>query len=632
MLIKQVKFRLPRTKFATRIIFIIIFIILLQTFLVLRIQSPENVDINTDIGGKEEKIDLSYADIDIDNIENQAIEDLSNGKKPESDESLENDQFNEDDTKDENNNNAQDEEEEDNDNNVPQEQNLDGIENEPENPNEGIEPVNDGDDDNKESVEQPNEAMEEANKEEAKEGILPQEGSNEAVKEATEEESKEDLPDEMVEAEKNEKEMVKEEQSNHRGSLENVNKEEADKIFNKDEDIEKTKPKGWKLDKKWEWCRNISIVYTWVNGSDPHHQEIKSHYNGGIKKVDQRDRSMDELRYSLRSLEKNLPWHEGMIYIVSPNQTPSWLNIDHPRIKVIDQASLLPPESNPTFNSFSIEFYLDKIPGLTERFIQLNDDYFFKRYIHPSFFFNQKKYPNFYFGRTHVNKGFKEAYQIAALEKTTWLKKYWGSVFHSNGVIKEKYGEEAQIIMLQHAPYVWYRDIFEPMRQFYGKYISQTLEHKFRHPLDLIPTYAHQQYIMNVASKPEFKLEDQPADHPELDFGFYPHKNAEKWITDYGYRPLSRSAVKNYIRFGTVLDDKKKTLKLFNVIRNGPYLMFNLNDDYTTEEPAEWLLDFMNEMFPNYSLFENDKPAETGEAFEIKDSDRDSVRDSVRDY
>jgi len=133
---------------------------------------------------------------------------------------------------------------------------------------------------------------------------------------------------------------------------------------------------------------------------------------------------MDELRYSLRSLEKNLPWHEGTIFIVSPNQVPNWLNTDHPRVKIIDQASLLPPSANPTFNSFSIEFYLDKIPGLTERFIQLNDDYFFKRYIHPSFFFNKKRFPNFYYGRTHVHKGFKEADQISILENATWIKKY----------------------------------------------------------------------------------------------------------------------------------------------------------------------------------------------------------------
>ena len=609
MLLKKVRFfRIPRTKFATRIIFIIVFIILIQSFLLLRLQSPNKLDINTDVNSKEEKIDLSYADIDIDNIENQAIEDLSNGQKPEGDDTLQKDQFKEDSNdssvKEDNNSEANDENakeenaedipQEQNGEEIPQEQNVEGIENEASKENE----ANEG-----------NEAeVEDGAKEEPQENEGKPDNDDDLADDLKEQQKIEKEEEEM------EKEMEKEKENEEKkGSLPNVNKEEADKIFNKDneEEIAKTKPKGWKLDAKWAWCRNISIVYTWVNGSDPIHQEIKSKFNGGIKKVDQRDRSMDELRYSLRSLEKNLPWHEGMIYIVSPNQTPHWLNINHPRIKVIDQASLLPPEANPTFNSFSIEFYLDKIPGLTERFIQLNDDYFFKRYIHPSFFFNQKKYPNFYYGRTHVHKGFKEAYQIADLQKTTWLKKYWGSIFHTNGVIKEKYGDEDHIVMLQHAPYVWYRDIFEPMRQFYGKYISQTLSHKFRHPLDLIPTYAHQHYIMNIASKSNFKLSEQPAEHPELDFGFYPHKNADKWITDYGYRPLSRNAVKNYIRFGTVLDDKQKSLKLFNVIKNGPYLMFNLNDDYTTDEPGQWLLEFMNEMFPNYSKFENDAPAGT---------------------
>lgn len=447
----------------------------------------------------------------------------------------------------------------------------------------------------------------------------------EAKKEEKEKEDEEEIKqlEKMVQNNHNPLKPInsKDEEKNSENSKTNNT---PNKINNNNENEHK---KGWRLDPKWEWCRNISIVYTWVNGSDPIHQEIKSHYNGGIKKADQRDRSMDELRYSLRSLELYLPWHEGMIYIVSPNQVPSWLNTANPRIKVIDQASLLPDEYNPTFNSFAIEFYLDKIPGLTERFIQLNDDYFFKKYVHPSFFFNSKRFPNFFYGRNHIHKGFDEAKQIEALthipgKKISWLKKYWGSVFYTNGVLQEKYGEDANMVMLQHAPYVWYRDIFEPMRQFYGKYITQTLSHKFRHPMDLIPTYAHQHYVIHIASQPDYKLPNyvynndlfdtannknqsmEVPPHPELDFGFYPHLQAEKTILDYGYRPLSRNQVRRYIRFGTVLDDKTKSMKLFNIIRKGPYLMFNLNDDYSNEEPGQWLLDFMNEMFPSPSQYE----------------------------
>jgi len=152
--------------------------------------------------------------------------------------------------------------------------------------------------------------------------------------------------------------------------------------------------RGPELEPEWEWAANISIVYTWVNGSDPFHLQQKSKYNGGDAKPDNRDRCVDELRYSLRSLIKNLIWHKGTIYIVAPpNQVPEWLDPSFDRIKIIDQSTLLPSKNawgedvNPTFNSFAIEWYLDKIEGITEQFIQINDDYFFRRPVHPSLFF-----------------------------------------------------------------------------------------------------------------------------------------------------------------------------------------------------------------------------------------------------
>ncbi|ORY11001.1 hypothetical protein LY90DRAFT_677927 [Neocallimastix californiae] len=147
------------------------------------------------------------------------------------------------------------------------------------------------------------------------------------------------------------------------------------------------------LEPEWQWAADISIVYTWVNGSDPIHLEQKSKYNGGIKKVDNRDRSVDELRYSLRSVLKNLPWHKGKIFIVTPGQTPDWLDPSYDRIQIINQEDILPKKDingndvNPTFNSFAIEWYLDQIPGVTEQFIQLNDDYFINHPLHPSYFF-----------------------------------------------------------------------------------------------------------------------------------------------------------------------------------------------------------------------------------------------------
>ena len=83
------------------------------------------------------------------------------------------------------------------------------------------------------------------------------------------------------------------------------------------------------IEPEWEWVKNISIVYTWVDGSDINLAYIKSKYNGGNRNVNSRDRSADELLYSLRSLRQYLPWHNGTIFIVTDNQIPKWLNIEN---------------------------------------------------------------------------------------------------------------------------------------------------------------------------------------------------------------------------------------------------------------------------------------------------------------
>lgn len=42
----------------------------------------------------------------------------------------------------------------------------------------------------------------------------------------------------------------------------------------------------------------------------------------------------EELRYSLRSIEKHAPWVRN-IFIVTNGQIPSWLNLDNPRVKIV---------------------------------------------------------------------------------------------------------------------------------------------------------------------------------------------------------------------------------------------------------------------------------------------------------
>ncbi len=76
-----------------------------------------------------------------------------------------------------------------------------------------------------------------------------------------------------------------------------------------------------RLEPEWEWAREVSIVYTWVNGSDPEYRRARQKYGGKVG--GNRDRDNDDLRFSLRTLQRYMPWHTGKVYVVSPSR-PTW--------------------------------------------------------------------------------------------------------------------------------------------------------------------------------------------------------------------------------------------------------------------------------------------------------------------
>ena len=99
----------------------------------------------------------------------------------------------------------------------------------------------------------------------------------------------------------------------------------------------------------------------------------------------------EELRYSLRSVEKYAPWIRNII-IVTNGQIPSWLNLDHPRVRIVTHMELFSNKSHlPTFSSPAIETHIHKIPGLSKKFIYMNDDVFFGDYVWPDDFFTHSQ-------------------------------------------------------------------------------------------------------------------------------------------------------------------------------------------------------------------------------------------------
>lgn len=115
-------------------------------------------------------------------------------------------------------------------------------------------------------------------------------------------------------------------------------------------------------------------------------------------------------------MERHAPWVRH-IFIVTNGQIPSWLNLDNPRVTVITHQvsaalfyhhhlqywifllyfffhfqDIFQNQSHlPTFSSPAIETHIHRIPGLSQKFVYLNDDVMFGKDVWPDDFFTHSK-------------------------------------------------------------------------------------------------------------------------------------------------------------------------------------------------------------------------------------------------
>lgn len=134
----------------------------------------------------------------------------------------------------------------------------------------------------------------------------------------------------------------------------------------------------------------VDIVVTWVDGNDLAWLAEKRKYQTDVSielgAVTSRFRNWDNFQYWFRAIEKNAPWVR-YIHFVTYGHLPEWLNIRHPKIRIVTHDMFIPKQYLPTFSSHSIEVNLWRIPDLSEHFIYFNDDVFLTRIVEKSDFF-----------------------------------------------------------------------------------------------------------------------------------------------------------------------------------------------------------------------------------------------------
>ncbi|RQM12900.1 hypothetical protein KXD40_000189 [Peronospora effusa] len=315
--------------------------------------------------------------------------------------------------------------------------------------------------------------------------------------------------------------------------------------------------------------RHAAIVYTWVNGTENCYEKRRERAGlsaGGSS----RDKEMDELKYSIRSLLKFAPWLEGPIYIVTPGQIPDWLDLSNPRVRVVDQDDLLPKDKTklPIFNTNVIEQYLHKIPGLTDVFIHMNDDYLFIKPVTPDRLFSCDGGLRFLTEMNHIRHVRSEN------NSNAWL----ASVRNTVMLMDMTYGGQHVYNFLKHAPYVYSRRAFEEIHKKFAKYLESMLSHQIRHPEDLNMPLLHHIYMQEEGSKAL-----------GIPVELNPISECQDWVllrVKDNYDDLLNA------HFKKALDNK------------GPEVLLALNDEFKNPKTAELVGRFYSQLLPEPAFIE----------------------------
>ena len=195
-----------------------------------------------------------------------------------------------------------------------------------------------------------------------------------------------------------------------------------------------------------------------------------------------------ELQVSLRSVEMHLPWIRKIHVVSNGGATPHWLRTDHPRVQVVDADRLVARAGGraPTFNSHALYLAMAFIEGLSEIFLQLDDDFILGDFLPPQFFFRE--------------------YQFESSPVTWWAVR---RDLPTHKQLLRGYSVRAGM----HAPRTWNRTRIQEIIHAYPAEAAATLRSRFRRvalkatdtsDIDLTSFYAP--YVHSVHGQPIYAL------------------------------------------------------------------------------------------------------------------------------
>ena len=250
---------------------------------------------------------------------------------------------------------------------------------------------------------------------------------------------------------------------------------------------------------------DIDVVIPWVDGNDPSHREILSRYaSGAVRSRNDvagptRFVSLGEIFWCIASLNRFAPWVRR-IFIITDGQDPGltpFISRHFPEasipVEIVDHKVVFRgyEEYLPVFNSRAIESVMWRIPGLSEHFLLLNDDFLLTKPVTPDYFFLPDGRPLCY----------ARKFSIAWVRLLRALKPKKGgrkNISFKESMLRaaEIVGEKKIILRLEHTPRPLLKSWYEEYFSSHEDVLLRNIRCRFRDPsqynaeeLEYLPLY-----------------------------------------------------------------------------------------------------------------------------------------------
>ena len=314
----------------------------------------------------------------------------------------------------------------------------------------------------------------------------------------------------------------------------------------------------------------IDFIVTWVDGNDPVWRAEKEKYQGVAAGTDSRNRRYRDwelLRYWFRAIEQNAPW-VNKIYFVTYGHLPEWINLDNPKLVIINHHDYIPEKYLPTFSSRPIDMNFHRIDSLSEHFVYFNDDMFILEATTPEDFFHNGLPKDMSIEEPQFDKGVDQNGESVS-SKSIYTASFYNTAvinrhFNKRKVIRENRGK-------------WYS-------LKYGKWlINNILLSRWPFFVGFRNSHMPYSYLKSTYSK-VWNLEEEVLDSACV------HKFRTSTDVNHVLFSFWQLAEGKYFpredKLGTILsirNDESRNEEVYETIRNHKFKLLCINDQYSGE-------------------------------------------------